>query len=164
MDLTHIDKQGKASMVDVTEKPETVRRAVAYGEIVAEPETIARIDRNELAKGDVLTVAKLAGIGAAKQTGSLIPLCHPIPLTHVDLDLNTDLESSRVTIRATAVAAGRTGIEMEALTAVSVAALTVYDMCKAIDRTMVIGSIMLIEKEGGKSGRFIRPGWETSKS
>ena len=164
MDLTHIDEHGKASMVDVTDKPETVRRAVAYGEICAEPETIERIDRNELTKGDVLTVAKLAGISAAKQTGSLIPLCHPIPLSHVDLDLKTDTKSSRVTICATAVAAGRTGIEMEALTAVSVAALTVYDMCKAVDRTMEIGSIMLIEKEGGKSGRFIRPGWDATKS
>ena len=162
MNMTHIDEHGNARMVDVTEKPETVRRAVAYGEVQAEPDTIGKINQNEFAKGDVLTVAKLAGIGAAKQTSSLIPLCHPIPLTHVDLDITTDTEENLVVIRATAIATGKTGIEMEALTAVSVAALTVYDMCKAVDRSMTITSVMLIEKHGGKSGAFVRPGWQAS--
>ena len=164
MKLTHIDEHGNARMVDVTEKPETVRRAVAYGEVHAEPETIRKINQNEFAKGDVLTVAKLAGISAAKQTGGLIPLCHPIPLTHVDLDITLDIEESRITIQATAVAAGKTGVEMEALTAVSLAALTVYDMCKAVDRTMAITSVMLVEKHGGKSGSFVRPGWQPSEA
>ncbi|MEE2709899.1 MAG: cyclic pyranopterin monophosphate synthase MoaC [Gemmatimonadota bacterium] len=162
MNLTHVDEHGNARMVDVTEKLETVRRAVAYGEVQTEPETIRKINQNEFAKGDVLTVAKLAGIGAAKQTGNLIPLCHPIALTHVDLDITTDTEENLVAIKATAIAAGKTGVEMEALTAVSVAALTVYDMCKAGDRTMTITSVMLIEKHGGKSGAFVRPGCQAS--
>ncbi len=162
MNMTHIDEHGRARMVDVTEKPVTPRRAVAYGEVQTEPETMRKINQNEFAKGDVLTVAKLAGIGAAKQTGSLIPLCHPIPLTHVDLDITTNTNKNVVEIRATAIAAGKTGVEMEALTAVSVAALTVYDMCKAVDRTMTITSVMLIEKHGGKSGAFVRPGWQAS--
>lgn len=160
MELTHIDESGRARMVDVTDKPDTVRRAVAYGEVHAAPETIQKVAQHEIAKGDVLAVAKIAGIGAAKQTGSLIPLCHPIPLTHVDLDISLDPEHGHVTILATAIAAGKTGVEMEAMTAVSVAALTIYDMCKAIDRTMTISSVLLVEKHGGKSGSFIRPGWK----
>lgn len=160
MDLTHIDEQGRARMVDVTEKAETVRRAVTYGEVHASPDTIQKIADHEVTKGDVLTVAKIAGIMAAKRTGDLIPMCHPIPLTHVELDLKLDIEQGKVVITASATASGKTGVEMEALTAVSVAALTIYDMCKAVDRTITISSVMLIEKHGGKSGSFVRPGWE----
>ena len=159
MDLTHIDESGHARMVDVTDKPETVRRAVAYGEVHAKPATIQQVVQNEIAKGDVVTVAKVAGINAAKQTGSLIPMCHPILLSHVDLDFSLDPTQGLVTILASATATGKTGIEMEAMAAVSVAALTIYDMCKAIDRTMTITSVMLVEKHGGKSGSFQRPGW-----
>jgi cyclic pyranopterin phosphate synthase len=162
MNLTHLDERGRARMVDVTGKPETVRRAVAHGEVHAAPETVRMIADNRIAKGSVLTVAQLAGIGAAKRTGELIPLCHPIPLTHVDLVLELDPEQGRVLITATAVASGKTGVEMEAMTAVAVAALTVYDMCKAVDRTMTIASVMLVEKHGGKSGSFVRPGWTSA--
>ena len=112
-----------------------------------------------MGKGDVLTTAKIAGISAAKRTGDLIPMCHPIPLTHVEIDITLNEDAGTIGLLATAVASGRTGVEMEALTAVSVAALTIYDMCKAVDRTMEIASILLVEKEGGKSGTFRRPGW-----
>lgn len=156
MDLTHIDEEGRARMVDVTDKAETVRRAVTYGEVLASPDTIRMIADHEVAKGDVITVAKIAGIMAAKRTGELIPMCHPIPLTHVGLDLSLDAEQGKVMITATATAAGKTGVEMEAMTAVSVAALTIYDMCKAVDRTITISSVMLLEKHGGKSGSFVR--------
>lgn len=162
MELTHLDESGRARMVDVTGKLETVRRAVAYGEVHADRETIQKVAQHEIAKGDVLTVAKIAGIGAAKRTGELIPLCHPIPLSHVDLAFTLDAERGMITIKATATATGKTGVEMEAMTAVAVAALTIYDMCKAIDRTMTITSVFLVEKHGGKSGTFIRPGWEPS--
>lgn len=162
MELTHLDEQGRARMVDITEKPDTVRRAVAYGEVHAEPATIQRVAQDAIAKGDVVTVAKIAGISAAKRTGELIPLCHPIPLSHVDLTFTLDADHGVVRIQATAIAAGKTGVEMEAMTAVAVAALTVYDMCKAIDRTMTITSVFLVEKSGGKSGTFIRPGWTPS--
>lgn len=161
MDLTHIDEQGRARMVDVTEKAETARRAVAYGEVHASPDTIRKIADHEVTKGDVLTVAKIAGIMAAKRTGDLIPMCHPIPLTHVGMDLKLDVEQGKVLITGSATAFGKTGVEMEALAAVSVAALTIYDMCKAVDRTITISSVMLIEKHGGKSGSFVRPGWES---
>lgn len=160
MNLTHIDGKGRARMVDVTEKSETVRRAVTYGEVHASPDTIRKIANNEVTKGDVLTVAKIAGIMAAKRAGDLIPMCHPISLTHVGLDLKLDVEQGKVLITASATASGKTGVEMEALTAVSVAALTIYDMCKAVDRTMSIASVMLLEKHGGKSGSFVRPDQE----
>ena len=159
MDLTHIDDKGNVRMVDVTDKPVTDRRAVAYGEVKAAPETIRKISADEMGKGDVLTTAKIAGISAAKRTGNLIPMCHPIPLTHVEIDLTLNEDEGRIGILAAAVASGKTGVEMEALTAVSVAALTIYDMCKAVDRTMEIASILLVEKQGGKSGTFKRPGW-----
>ena len=159
MDLTHIDDKGNVRMVDVTDKPVTDRRAVAYGEVKAAPETIRKIFADEMGKGDVLTTAKIAGISAAKRTGDLIPMCHPIPLTHVEIDLTLNEDEGRIGILAAAVASGKTGVEMEALTAVSVAALTIYDMCKAVDRTMEIASILLVEKQGGKSGTFKRPGW-----
>ena len=159
MDLTHIDEKGNVRMVDVTDKPVTDRRAVAYGEVKAAPETIRKISADEMGKGDVLTTAKIAGISAAKRTGDLIPMCHPIPLTHVEIDFTLNEDKGRIGILASAVASGKTGVEMEALTAVSVTALTIYDMCKAVDRTMEIASVLLVEKRGGKSGTFKRPGW-----
>ena len=159
MDLTHIDEKGNVRMVDVTDNPVTDRRAVAYGEVKTAPETIRKISADEMGKGDVLTTAKIAGISAAKRTGDLIPMCHPIPLTHVEIDLTLNEDEGRIGILAAAVASGKTGVEMEALTAVSVTALTIYDMCKAVDRTMEIASILLVEKRGGKSGTFKRPGW-----
>ena len=160
MDLSHLDEKGRVRMVDVTEKPVTERRAVAYGEVRAATDTIRKISADEMGKGDVLTTAKIAGISAAKRTGDLIPMCHPIPLDHVKIDISLDEDAARIGILATALSSGKTGVEMEALTAVSVTALTIYDMCKAVDRTMEIASILLVEKEGGRSGRFIRPGWE----
>ncbi len=160
MDLSHLDEKGRVRMVDVTEKPVTERRAVAYGEVRAATDTIRKISADEMGKGDVLTTAKIAGISAAKRTGDLIPMCHPIPLDHVEIDISLDEYAARIGILATALSSGKTGVEMEALTAVSVAALTIYDMCKAVDRTMEIATILLVEKEGGRSGRFIRPGWE----
>jgi len=161
MNLTHLDETGRARMVDVTQKPDSVRRAVACGEVHALPTTLAAVSRNEISKGNVLTVAQVAGIAAAKRTGDLIPLCHPVPLTHVDIEFSVYPEEGRLIITATATAAGKTGVEMEVLTAVSVAALTVYDMCKAVDREMVISSILLLEKHGGKSGSFVREGRST---
>ncbi len=147
--LSHIDDQGRAQMVDVTEKPDTRRLAVAAGRVRMQPETVELVRRDEIAKGDVLTVAKVAGILAAKQTANLIPMCHPLLLTDVRLEL--ELVEEGVEIRATVSTFGKTGAEMEALTAVSTAALTVYDMCKAVDKTMVLEAIRLIRKEGGKS-------------
>jgi len=155
-ELTHFDKDGKAIMVDVGGKPLTIREAVAKGEIQMKPETLQRILTQRIKKGDVFAVARLAGIMAAKQTSSLIPLCHPLPLSAVEVDFDSDSHRGRVTISATTKVTGQTGVEMEALTAVSVAALTIYDMCKAIDREMVIETICLMRKSGGKSGTFIR--------
>ena len=152
--LTHFDAAGKAQMVDVSSKDETARLAVARGWIAMHPETLALAAAGTAAKGDVLGTARLAGIMAAKRTADLIPLCHPLALTKVTVDLTPDEAASRVLIEAAVRTTGRTGVEMEALTAVSVAALTVYDMLKAVDRAMVIGEIRLALKEGGKSGRF----------
>ena len=153
-EFTHFDREGAAHMVNVGEKPMTERRAIACGEITMQPETLAMISDDTTKKGDVLQVARLAGIMGAKQTAALIPLCHPLGLDHVALDLvpNTSLPGVRIT--ATCSVTGRTGIEMEAMTAVSVAALTIYDMCKAVDRQMVIANIRLTHKSGGKSGAF----------
>lgn len=142
--LTHVDARGKAKMVDVSAKPVQLREAVALGSILLQPATLRLINSNQIAKGDVLNTARLAGIQAAKRTSELIPLCHPLSLTHVDVDLR--LEHDRVEITATARIAAQTGVEMEALTAVSVAALTIYDMCKAVDKQMVIGRIRLLSK------------------
>ena len=153
-DLTHFDQDGCAHMVDVGSKPVTSRRAVAAGQITMAVETVEKIRQGGLGKGDVLAVARLAGIMGAKQTASLIPLCHPLGLDHVALDLALDDDLPGVTITATCQVTGRTGIEMEAMTAVSVAALTIYDMCKAVDRGMQIGAIRLTHKSGGKSGDF----------
>ena len=144
-------------MVDVSDKAETERIATAGARVVMRPETLERIRAGDVAKGDVLAVARLAGIMAAKRTPELIPLCHPLPLTSVHVDLECVPARSAVEIRATCKLRGRTGVEMEALTAVSVAALTVYDMCKAVDRAMVIGKIQLEEKAGGRRGHFRRP-------
>jgi cyclic pyranopterin phosphate synthase len=149
MKLSHLDDQGRAQMVDITEKGETRRLAVAEGFVRMQPATVGIIERQEVAKGDVFTVAKVAGILAAKATASLIPMCHPLLLTDVTVNLQT--EPDGVSIRASVSTFGRTGAEMEALTAVSVAGLTIYDMCKAVDKTMVIGEIRLVHKQGGKS-------------
>ncbi len=154
-ELTHFDEQGASRMVDTSAKPETLRQARASGLIRLAPATVALIRNRALAKGDVLAVARLAGIMAAKQTGTLIPLCHPLPLTGVTVDFAFDGDTI-LRIEATVRLVGRTGVEMEALTAVSVAALTVYDMCKAVDRTMIIERIRLEEKSGGRSGTFQR--------
>jgi len=152
--LTHFDARGNAAMVDVTEKAVTERTATARARIVMRPETLALIERGEAKKGDVLGVARLAGIMAAKRTADLIPLCHPLPISAVAVDLAPDLAASAVEITATVRTTGRTGVEMEALTAASVAALTVYDMCKAVDRGMRIEAIRVVHKAGGKSGDF----------
>jgi cyclic pyranopterin phosphate synthase len=154
-ELTHFDEQGASRMVDTSDKPETLRQARASGLVRLAPATAALIRDRALAKGDVLEVARLAGIMAAKKTGDLIPLCHPLPLTAVTIDFAFP-EESLLRIEATVRVFGRTGVEMEALTAVSVAALTVYDMCKAVDRTMTIERIRLEEKSGGRSGTFRR--------
>jgi indole-3-glycerol phosphate synthase len=153
-DLSHVDAEGRARMVDVSDKDETDRIAVAGARVVMRPETLARIQAGEIAKGDVLATARLAGIMAAKRTAELIPLCHPLALTSVAVELECKPERSAVEITATCRLKGRTGVEMEALTAASVAALTIYDMCKAIDRGMVVTDLRLLKKSGGKSGDY----------
>jgi cyclic pyranopterin phosphate synthase len=154
-ELTHFDDHGASRMVDTSDKPETLRQARASGLVRLAPATTALIRDRQMAKGDVLEVARLAGIMAAKRTGELIPLCHPLPLTGVTIDLGF-VDETLLRIEAVVRVFGRTGVEMEALTAVSVAALTVYDMCKAVDRTMTIEHIRLEEKSGGRSGTFRR--------
>ena len=144
--LTHLSSTGEASMVDVSAKPIQLREAVAGGEIHLQPATLDLIERNEISKGNVLATARLAGIMAAKKTGDLIPLCHPLPITHCEVNFTIPPERNRIVITASAKIAAQTGIEMEALTAVSVAALTIYDMCKAVDKQMTIGGIRLISK------------------
>lgn len=153
-DLTHIDKDGNAVMVDVSAKDETARVAIAAGRIEMQPETAALIASHGVKKGDVLSIAQLAGIMGAKRTPDLIPLCHPIALSSVEVTLALDSAANAVTITGTCKTTGKTGVEMEALTAVAVAALTVYDMCKAVDRGMRIGDIRLTHKSGGKSGTY----------
>jgi cyclic pyranopterin phosphate synthase len=153
--LTHLDEQGAARMVDVSDKAVTRRLARASASVRMQPDTLALISAGTSQKGDVLAAARIAGIMAAKRTGELIPLCHPLPLDSVTVELRAS-PPDRLLIEATAVVSGRTGVEMEAMTAVSVAALTVYDMCKAVDRGMVIGEIRLEEKLGGKSGHYRR--------
>jgi len=155
--LTHFNKHGKAIMVDVGDKESTRRVALARGEIRMQPETLRRILDKQIEKGDVFDVARLAGIMAAKKTPELIPLCHPLMINSVEVDFAPDTEKSLVKIEAVVKVNGRTGVEMEALTAVSVAALTIYDMCKAVDKTMLIGHVRLVEKQGGRSGHFINP-------
>ena len=153
--LSHIDESGQAKMVDVGAKPDTERTAIAGGEVLLKPETVSLIRQGLMKKGDVLTVAKIAGIMGAKKTSELIPLCHPIALTKVDVDLRLSDDLPGVLITATARTIGKTGVEMEALTAVSVAALTVYDMVKAVEKTAKIQNLRLIEKHGGRSGDII---------
>lgn len=157
-ELSHVDEHGKARMVDVGDKPETMREARARGAVLMQPSTLEMIQQNAVQKGDVLAVAKIAGIMAAKRTSELIPLCHPLPLTSVDLTFHVNAEEGRIDIESVARVTGKTGVEMEALTAVAAAALTVYDMCKAADREMRIMDIRLIEKRGGRSGLFRRSG------
>ncbi len=152
--LSHIDDDGKASMVDVSDKDVTERSATARGAVVMAPDTMRLIAAGEVKKGDVLSVARLAGIMAAKKTPELIPLCHPLALNAIDVELTLDPDRNAVLISATCRVKGRTGVEMEALTAVAVAALTIYDMCKAVDRTMRLTDIRLVEKSGGRSGTF----------
>jgi cyclic pyranopterin phosphate synthase len=154
--LTHVDRRGRARMVDVGPKPETAREAVAAGRVEMQAATLAAIAAGAVPKGDVLAAARLAGIQAAKRTADLIPLCHPLRLTAIEVDLTPAPEAHALEIRARVRAHDRTGVEMEALTAVAVAALTVYDMCKAVDRGMVIGVVRLEEKRGGKSGTWTR--------
>jgi cyclic pyranopterin phosphate synthase len=151
--FTHFDEQGRAAMVDVSAKAETERTAIARGRVVMAPETLARIREGQVGKGDVLGVARLAGIMAAKRTADLIPLCHPLMLAKVTVDL-TPAPPDAVEIEALVKVSGKTGVEMEALTAVTVAALTVYDMCKALDRGMRIEAVRLAHKSGGKSGTY----------
>ena len=159
--LTHFDEKGNTRMVNVGGKDETLRIAVARGQITAHPETLRLIAEQGMKKGDVLEVARLAGIMAAKRTGELIPLCHPLALTSIRVELAISDDVPQVEIEAEVQTVGRTGVEMEALTAVSVAALTVYDMCKAVDKEMVIGEVRLIQKTGGKSGTFTRDAKDT---
>jgi len=154
--LTHFDEHGQARMVDVSSKKVTLREAVARGTVFMQPSTLEAIVHDEIKKGNALEVAKIAGIMAAKRTSSLIPLCHPIPLTSIDLNFSINQAQSFITIEAGVKTTGQTGVEMEALVAVSVAALTIYDMCKAIDRAMRISDIILVKKSGGQSGTFIR--------
>jgi cyclic pyranopterin monophosphate synthase len=154
--LSHLDEHGRARMVDVSDKEVTSRIAVARGAIHMRPETLALILEDKIEKGDVFSVARVAGIMAAKKTSELIPMCHPLNITSVEIDLIPQEKPARVEIEATVRVSGKTGVEMEAMTAVSVAGLTIYDMCKAVDREMSIGEIRLVKKSGGKSGTFIR--------
>ncbi len=155
MKLTHIDENGRARMVDVGEKPDTKRMAVAKGEVVMRPETLRCIAEGRLPKGDALAIAQIAGTMAAKRTPELIPMCHPLFLNQIDVKLHIDEKRSRVVIKAIVRSWGKTGVEMEALTAVSVAALTLYDMVKAVEKTVRISDIRLVEKHGGKSGSLV---------
>lgn len=153
--LTHLDETGAARMVDVGAKPDTERTAVAGGSVFMQPETLRLIREGAIKKGDVLTIARLAGIMGAKKTSELIPLCHPLSLTHLDVELTLDDAKNAVHIRATARTIGKTGVEMEALTAVTTAALTIYDMAKAVDRGMRLSDIRLLEKHGGQRGDYV---------
>lgn len=155
--LSHVDAQGHARMVDVGDKAVTVREAVATGTVRLNAEVFRLIVSGQLPKGDVLAVARIAGIMAAKKTPELIPLCHPLPISSVSVALTPNTTQSTIVIEATVRVEGKTGVEMEALTAVSVAALTVYDMCKAVDKSIIISDICLVKKTGGKSGTYERP-------
>ncbi|MDX2102755.1 MAG: cyclic pyranopterin monophosphate synthase MoaC [Alphaproteobacteria bacterium] len=156
-DLTHFDADGRAVMVDVGDKPQTRRTATAAATILMHPETLARIQAGTVGKGDVLGIARIAGIQAAKRTGDLIPLCHPLGLERVTVDFTIDADASAIHVSATCALTGKTGVEMEAMTAASVASLTIYDMVKAVDRGMRITDLRLTHKSGGKSGTFEQP-------
>ena len=154
--LSHINDAGHVHMVDVTAKDETAREARARGSVTMKSDTLTLLEEGKMAKGNVLTTAKIAGIMAAKKTGEFIPLCHPLKLTGINIEFEINHKNSKIIIESQVRTLGQTGVEMEALTAVSVAALTIYDMCKAVDREMVISDILLLTKSGGKSGSFIR--------
>ncbi|MEN6359350.1 MAG: cyclic pyranopterin monophosphate synthase MoaC [Smithellaceae bacterium] len=154
--LSHINDAGHVQMVDVTGKAKTIRKAKARGQVKMKSGTLRLLSEGRLAKGNVLTTAKIAGIMAAKKTGEFIPLCHPLGLTGIDIEFTVDLANAQVVIESLVQTVGQTGVEMEALTAVSVAALTIYDMCKAVDKEIIISDILLLEKSGGKSGVFTR--------
>lgn len=156
MELTHINEHGRARMVDISAKDDTDRVAIAQGMIRMQPETLQTIKTGGIKKGDVLAVAQVAGIMGAKQTAFMIPMCHPVMLTSVDIEFEYDDRESAIIVRAIAKTSGKTGVEMEAIMAVSTALITIYDMCKAIDRWMVISDIQLMEKAGGKSGHVVR--------
>ncbi len=154
--LTHFNQAGEAHMVDIADKPSSARRAIAAGRIVMQAETLELIQQGGHKKGDVLGVARVAGIMATKRTAELVPMCHPVALTHVAVEFATDLDSNAIECTVTAETTGQTGVEMEALTGVQVSLLTIYDMCKSVDRGMVIGDVRLLEKSGGKSGPWTR--------
>jgi cyclic pyranopterin monophosphate synthase len=156
--LSHLDEKGRARMVDVTAKAPTVRKAVARGIVRMRPATVALIEQGGIPKGDVFATARIAAIMAAKKTGEIVPMCHPLELTGIEIGFTCDETAGEVAIEAQVKTVGRTGVEMEAMTAVAVAALTIYDMCKAVDREMVIADIRLMSKQGGKSGPFVRRG------
>ena len=155
--LSHFDREGRARMVDVSAKPVTKRTAIASGRVLMKSQTLERIVNQEIEKGDVLGVARVAGIMAAKRTGEFIPMCHPLAIDSVEIFFQPDRRRSEVQIEARVKSTGRTGVEMEALMATAAAALTIYDMCKAVDRGMIISDIKLMKKSGGKSGTYIRP-------
>ena len=154
--LTHFDREGRARMVDVGPKAETRRVAVVSGKVIMKPETLRRIMDKKMEKGDVFGVARVAGVMAAKRTAEIIPLCHPLNLDTVEIGFQPDVRHSEVKIETKVKSTGKTGVEMEALVATAAAALTIYDMCKAVDRGMIISEIMLLKKSGGKSGRYVR--------
>lgn len=156
MELTHINEQGRAKMVDVSDKQETVREAIAFGCVIMKRETLEKIREGSIKKGDVLSVAQVAGIMGAKRTSDIIPMCHPIMISGCDINFLLNFEENKVEITAKVKNTGQTGVEMEALTAVSIAGLTIYDMCKAIDKEMIVSDVMLMKKSGGKSGTFER--------
>ena len=156
--LTHFNQAGEAHMVDIADKASSARRAVAGGRIVMQPETLELIQQGGHKKGDVLGVARVAGIMATKRTAELVPMCHPLSLTHVAVEFHIDVDNNAVECTVTAETTGQTGVEMEAITAVSVAALTIYDMCKSSDKEMTISKIQLLKKTGGKSGTYLRKG------
>jgi cyclic pyranopterin phosphate synthase len=155
--LTHFNQAGEAHMVDIADKAATARRAVAAGRIVMQAQTLELIQQGKHKKGDVLGVARIAGIMATKRTADLVPMCHPLALTHVAVEFETDVEQCAIECTVTAETSGRTGVEMEALTGVQVTLLTIYDMCKAVDRGMIISDVRLLQKSGGKSGHWQRP-------
>ncbi|MBW2650401.1 MAG: cyclic pyranopterin monophosphate synthase MoaC [Deltaproteobacteria bacterium] len=156
MEFTHLDENNRPKMVDVTAKGPTLREAVASGMVLMRSDTVRAVESGGVSKGNVYTTAKIAGIMAAKKTSDIIPMCHPLELTGIDIDFSSDIEKGEITINARVRTFSRTGVEMEAMTAVSVAALTIYDMCKSADRAIVLSDIKLLKKSGGKSGAFVR--------
>ncbi|MBW2651019.1 MAG: cyclic pyranopterin monophosphate synthase MoaC [Deltaproteobacteria bacterium] len=156
MKFTHLDENNRPKMVDVTAKEPTLREAVAGGRVLMRPDTVRAIESGGVSKGNVYATAKIAGIMAAKKTSDIIPMCHPLELTGIDIDFSSNIEKGEIAINARARTFNRTGVEMEAMTAVSVAALTIYDMCKSADRAIVLSDIKLLKKSGGKSGTFVR--------